>query len=156
MRARIAILFIVFLIVSCKDGTQEGPVKIHYGEDVCDRCKMIISEERFSAQYILPKGESRKFDDIGCMMLYTAKGEAGAGEAGDISAYYVKDYNSGGWIDGGGAYYVMSKNIRTPMGYGIAALRDEAQAGVLAGHEDGGVLGFDQAASELSNGKSDK
>jgi len=116
---------------------------------------MIISEEAFSAQYILSGGQVRKFDDLGCMLLYTSEGEGGEDEREDITAYYVKDYTSGEWIDGGSAYYIWSQSIKTPMGHGIVAIKGEGAARELAERENGRYLGGFNEAREfiLEEGK---
>ncbi len=147
MRITFALIFVLMFFLSCKDNPGTGPAEIYYGEDICERCKMIISEEAYSAQYILPGGKSRKFDDLGCMLHYTSEGEGGQSERGDIITYYVKDYTSGEWIDGASAYYVRSESIKTPMGHGIIAASNEKSARELAERERGKFLGgFNEAA----------
>ena len=146
----LAMSFAVSFILSCKDGPVTGPQQIYYGEDVCARCKMIISEEGFSSQFTLPGGEVRKFDDLGCMIHYVSHGEPGEVERNEIKSYYVRDYSSGEWIDGASAYYVGSKNITTPMGYGIIAFGDIGSANQHAEKENGTMLGgFQDAESAL-------
>ena len=149
MRITFVLIFILALFSSCKDSPETGPREIYYGEYICERCKMIISEEVFSAQYLLPGGQVRKFDDLGCMLYYTSAGEGGEGEREDITAYYVKDYTSGEWIDGGSAYYVWSQSIKTPMGHGILAIKDEDAARELAERENGRYLGGFNEVSEF-------
>jgi copper chaperone NosL len=144
----IALVFILAMILSCKDNPGTGPAEIYYGEDICERCKMIISEETYSAQYTLPGGVAKKFDDLGCMIHYTLNGEAGEGDQEYIVSYYVKDYTRGEWIDGASAYYVWSPNIKTPMGHGIIAVGDENTARELSERENGALLGgLGEAAS---------
>lgn len=156
MRITLALMLIILAFAfSCKDNPGTGPREIYYGEDICERCKMIISEEAFSAQYILSGGQVRKFDDLGCMLLYTSEGEGGEDEREDITAYYVKDYTSGEWIDGGSAYYIWSQSIKTPMGHGIVAIKGEGAARELAERENGRYLGGFNEAREfiLEEGK---
>lgn len=155
MRITLVLILLTAFFFSCKDNPSTGPAQIYYGEDVCERCKMIISEEAYSAQYILPGGKSRKFDDLGCMLHYTSAGEGGNSERGEIATYYVKDYSSGEWIDGSSAYYVWVESIKTPMGHGIVAASDENAARELAERENGRFLGGFTEASRavLEEGK---
>ena len=43
------------------------PPTIHYGEDICEFCNMIINEERHAAAYITKDGQSHIFDEVGNM-----------------------------------------------------------------------------------------
>lgn len=123
---------------ACKDKIDTGPHIIHYGEDVCERCKMIISDKRFAAQYITESGEAKKFDDIGCMMgALKEKNKDGGG----VLAVYVTDYVTGEWIDGGKAFYLKNTELKTPMGYGIAAFGNEESMRASPFYKDGRALG---------------
>ncbi len=123
MKRKLAVLIVLVLAISCGDKPESGPVKIYYGEDICERCKMIISEKNFAAQYKLSNGETVKFDDLGCMIQYTHDTEKTP-----ISEVYVVDYSSEGWIDGRKAYYIWTENINTPMGYGLLAFKERLKA----------------------------
>jgi len=136
MKMKLALLIVFILAFSCRDNPEGRPVKIYYGEDICEKCKMIISEKDFAAQYQLSGGKTVKFDDLGCMFHYM-DGE----EKALISAVYVMDYDSKAWIDGENAYYVWTENISTPMGHGIVALRDSQEAKEHANKEKGKYLG---------------
>lgn len=137
MISRLIFPILLFSIISCKNDTEIKPVDILYGQDSCERCKMIISEKSYSAEYILLDGEARKFDDIGCM-IHFHNGEEGKGDK--ILAQYVRDYDTGNWIDATKAYFVWSKDIITPMGHGLAAFRDEESARRLAEKVHGTVF----------------
>lgn len=136
MKMKLVLLIVLVLAVSCGDKPESGPAKIYYGEDICERCKMIISEKDFAAQFQYSNGKSVKFDDLGCMLHYMSEQEQSK-----ISAVYVMDYDSKQWIDGGNAYYVWAENISTPMGHGIIALKDSQEATVLSDKVNGEYLG---------------
>ena len=138
MKKGLIFLSFLCLIFSCqKDSGEIKPAEMFYGEDMCDRCSMIISEKQFSAQYILPGVEVKKFDDIGCMVHYMTKDEI---RRDKILAVFVRDYNSKKWIRGEKSLYVASKNLKTPMGYGLAALKEKDSAESLANAKGGKVL----------------
>ncbi|MFQ5788379.1 MAG: nitrous oxide reductase accessory protein NosL [Thermodesulfobacteriota bacterium] len=137
MKRKLIFLLFSFLIISCKNEAEIKPSEIFYGQDICERCKMIISEKDYSAQYILPRGKEKKFDDIGCMIHYMFE-ENNRGD--EILAIYVRDYNSKDWIDGQKAFYVWSEKIITPMGHGIVALEDSESAESLANSKGGKML----------------
>ncbi len=109
--------------VACSQyGNTAEPPQIIYGQDVCDRCNMIISEEKYAAAYWTEAGEARRFDDIGGMMAYLYdKPEA-------VASYWVHDFASGAWLAAEGATFVLAEDLMTPMGFGIVAFAEEAQA----------------------------
>ncbi len=141
MKHFLLLVIILITVVSCSDDRQSGPVEIYYGEDICERCKMIISEKDFAAQYKLSNVKTVKFDDLGCMFHYMKK------ENQSISSVYVFDYSSKEWIDGKSAYYVWSENITTPMGHGLLAVKNTQDAQVLVREQNGQYLGDLKSAS---------
>lgn len=128
----------LFLLAGCgQQVNTEEPPKIVYGQDVCDRCGMIVSEENFAAAYWTEEGEARRFDDIGGMLAYISE----EGEA--VASYWVHDFASGDWIRAEEATFVMDGDLKTPMGFGIAAFADEAQAMAMAhGRDEAMIMPF--------------
>ena len=112
------ILFVLLGFTACKDKIDTGPHAVRYGEDVCERCKMIISDKRFAAQFITEGGEAKKYDDTGCMVEDLKDAEK-RGEK--TIAVFVSDYNTGEWLDAGKAFYLANGELKSPMGYNIAA-----------------------------------
>lgn len=112
------ILLVVLSFTACRDKIETGPHVIHYGEDVCERCKMIISDKRFAAELVDQKGEALMFDDVGCMADYMKGSEK---EGAKPLAMYVTDFGTGEWIDAGMAFYLLNPELKSPMGYNIAA-----------------------------------
>ena len=95
MISRLIFPILIFSIISCKNGPEIKPVEILYGQDSCERCKMIISEKTYSAEYILADGKAMKFDDIGCMIHFNIE----LGTEHKILAQYVRDCETGDWIE---------------------------------------------------------
>src|SRR6185503_6106601 len=97
----------------------------------CSRCGMLISEPLYAAAYSAPGVEARVFDDIGCLRV------AARAETGPLR-FWFHDAADRGWIDGAGATFVTSSEIRSPMGGGLIAFRDsiaaERSAAVYHGH----------------------
>jgi copper chaperone NosL len=133
----VTVLFVLLLAGCGQAANTDEPPKIVYGQDICDRCGMIINEEAFAAAYWTKGGEERRFDDIGGMMAYIVE------EAEDVASYWVHDYADGEWIRAEEATFVLDQNLKTPMGFGIAAFADPAQAQALAAGQEGvEVLSF--------------
>ncbi len=40
----ISLTFIILFLTSCQKETSDEPHKVHWDRDMCDRCKMVISE----------------------------------------------------------------------------------------------------------------
>ncbi len=119
-------LTLVFLAACGQSVNTDEPPEIVYGQDTCDRCNMIISEERFAAAYWTADGEARRFDDIGGMLAFvTEKRE-------EAASYWVHDFNSVVWIRAEEASYVLDGDLMTPMGFGVAAFADAEMAQMMA------------------------
>ena len=86
------VLVLLFLAACGQQVDTEKPPKIIYGQDVCDRCGMIVNEENFAAAYWTKTGEARRFDDIGGMLAYMNE------ESEEVASYWVHDFASGEWI----------------------------------------------------------
>jgi copper chaperone NosL len=141
-RATLAIIFMLafLLLAGCgQSANTDEPPEIAYGQDVCDRCGMIISEEKFAAAYWTEAGEARRFDDIGGMLAYITE------ESEDAASYWVHDFAGGEWIRAEEAFYLLDSELMTPMGFGIAAFANEDQALAMAqGREDAAIVRFAQ------------
>ena len=126
---------VLLLLAGCGQAVNtDEPPQIVYGQDICDRCGMIINEEAFAAAYWTTGGEARRFDDIGGMMAHLVE------KAEDVASFWVHDYADGAWIRAETATFVLDQNLKTPMGFGIAAFADAAQAQALAAGQEGAEL----------------
>ncbi len=117
----------LLLLAACGGGADTTqPPEILYGQDVCDECDMIISEEKFASAYWTAEGEARRFDDVGEMLVYMAENPE------STASVWVHDLNSAAWLLADDAWFVMNSGLHTPMGTGIAVLADEQAARALA------------------------
>ena len=121
---RFSLFFILFLFVLNFSGCEKnsgGIAKIHWDRDMCDRCKMAISERKFAAQIINPKtNKVYKFDDIGCAILWLKEEKI---PWANVAKIYVTDAKSGKWLDAKSAKY--ADDLITPMAYGFGAYSKE-------------------------------
>lgn len=141
MKQRLWLLFLIMILLpaACSRGeTTPNPPAIRYGEDLCTHCNMIISDPRYAAGYAheISSGryESLAFDDIGDLLA-----DLGEHSERHIVAWYVHDYASEAWLDATTAYYVVSDQIISPMGHGIAAHATQAAAEQMAQAKGGQV-----------------
>lgn len=139
-----SVLLACAFLAACgsKDAEPRLP-EIVYGQDVCDGCGMIIDDARFAAATLLVNGETRKFDDIGDMLVYHMDHP----EA-QVKAWFVHDHESESWIRGETAYFVKGE-IKTPMGGGIAAFADQVAAEAFAAEVNGKLYDLNELRVEM-------
>jgi nitrous oxide reductase accessory protein NosL len=134
-------LMLVFTLALAACGgapsAEPTPPTIHYGEDICDICGMIISEERHAAAYVTQDGVGHVFDDIGDLVrAYLVAQE-------EVTAFFVHDYQDKVWLRAETAHYVLSEELTTPMASGLAAFASSQEAQALATNLQGQVLTFE-------------
>ncbi len=103
------------VIVGCgeKDLSAVNP---KWDRDVCEHCKMAVSDPHFSAQVVTKAGEHLFFDDLGCALIWMSRNEKRA----QGSVLYATDALSGKWVERKDAIFVTP--YVTPMSYGIGVL----------------------------------
>jgi copper chaperone NosL len=124
----------LLLLIGCASNSLE-PVALA-PEDMCDYCRMIISEKRYAAEFIDSEGQAFKFDDIGCMANFIRSKRTTT----KVVARFVMDFDSRQWIRAEDAYYVRSPEVTTPMNGGIIAFNDESKAQEAVGKYHGALL----------------
>ncbi len=119
------LLFLILLPFFAFTGCEKKPVgaveEMHWDRDMCERCKMAISERKFAVQIIDPQsGRVYKFDEIGCGVLWMDEENI---PWKDKAIIWVNDAKTGEWIDARKAKYV--SGAITPMAFGFAAYTEE-------------------------------
>jgi nitrous oxide reductase accessory protein NosL len=115
----------IFLPFFTFTGCEKKPVgaveQMHWDRDMCERCKMAISERKFAVQIVDPKSDRHyKFDDIGCAVLWMDEEKVPWKEQAII---WITDAKTGEWIDAKKAKYV--EGAITPMAFGFAAYTEK-------------------------------
>ena len=129
------------LIVGCQAPRADQPPQIRYGEETCAFCGMLISEERFAAALTTATGDTKTFDDLGCLVHDLA------GQDHSTVRVRVHDYGSGRWLEAPHAVFVRSDDVPTPMGGGLFAFSTQEAAEQFAREVHGTVRRFDQLSS---------
>lgn len=134
LRAGIALLAL-FAATGCSVRA-DGPPHLEEDRTACAHCGMLVSERMFAAGYRTQAGDTRVFDDIGCL-LKAARAEPD----GAALRFWFHDAPSRAWIDGAGAQFIHAASLRTPMAGGMLAYADAAAAARGAAEHDGRVIG---------------
>ena len=127
---------VTWFFAACGGAPQ--PVEIAWNEEVCDQCRMAISQPEFAAEIVTREGAVHYFDDIGCMARWTVENES-PGPPED-TGWFATDYDTHSWLDARSGYYVHSDRLPTPMNHGLAAFRTREQAQAAANRLEGEVI----------------
>jgi copper chaperone NosL len=136
------LLGLLLALAACGRGGDPVPVPLYPGEDVCDTCRMLISDEKFAAECVMKKGRVKKFDDVICMVRYFDSARTSeTASRNDVKAYFVKDYVTKNWLDANKAHFVKA-DVTTPMGSGTVAFKESERATIIARDNEGKLLTF--------------
>ncbi|MDQ7783505.1 MAG: nitrous oxide reductase accessory protein NosL [Desulfomonilaceae bacterium] len=139
-------VFVAAMVIAhgCAKTGDPVPVEIYPEEDVCETCRMLITDQRFAAECLMKKGRAKKFDDPICMIRYfDMAATLGIAKREDVRAYFVKDYDSKEWVEAGRAHFVKA-NVVTVMGYGVVAFKSGDRATGFSKEFSGQILTFEE------------
>jgi hypothetical protein len=110
------------ILSGCGESRQKGEAaQVHWDRDMCERCKMVVSERKYAAEIVDPKTDKvYYFDDIGCAVLWLEEEKI---PWADRAKIWVTDAKTGEWLDARTAKY--TDDSITPMAYGIAAFSEK-------------------------------
>ena len=99
--------FLIALIIACS----KEPVPIHFGEDGCSYCRMLIADQRYGGELLTTKGKPYKFDSIECMAAYILEEKEGSD---DIQNLWTINFNEPeSLIDAKQSWYLLSDSLRS-------------------------------------------
>ena len=108
---------------------------IRFGKDSCAECKMTIIDPKFGGEIVTKKGRTFKFDDPHCIAAFL---ERRGVELSDIDQTLFIDYNnSQSFINAGSAEFVVSSQLRSPMGGNAIAFKNTSEANKKSAELDG-------------------
>ena len=136
-------ILILLLTISCK----VEPQTIDYGKDQCSFCVMNIVDKTHASQYVTKKGKQFKFDAIECMVNdVNEKGEE------KIAIMLVADYgNPGEMIAAKTAIFLISKEIKSPMGANLSAFSAKNKVEGLQQKFGGQIYSWETLKQKLSD-----
>jgi len=120
---KINILILIIFVMGC---SQPAPKPINIGQDACDYCKMTIVDKKFGSEFITTKGKVFKFDSIECLAAFTLISNI---DEKDIFGLFVTDFNNpDNMISTDDLYFIHSKELKSPMSFGLVAIQDSSTA----------------------------
>jgi copper chaperone NosL len=124
MKQFIFTVFAVVLMFPAWALEDAKPATTDFRSDRCAECHMVVNSRTYAAQ-IIGSGTPIFFDDIGCLVQYERNGKI---QADSIDARFVRSVTTDAWLEVTKAIWVSTKEIRTPMGYGLHAYVDKQAA----------------------------
>lgn len=130
-----------FLLISfIQFGCSSGPEQIKLNFDSCYYCEMVISDERFPAQIVTTTGKVYKFDAVECMIGAVEENEI---DKNKIDKMYITNFElNNHWLEANNSYYMISNNIKSPMGVNAKAFATKADADKAAKLNEGNVFSW--------------
>lgn len=121
-------LLLIPMIIGLNSCSTIEPELIGLNKDVCDFCKMTISDGRYACEMITNKGRVYKFDDLGCLLAYKKENKKR-----QCKYIFINDYDQNKeMVSAENAFYVESAHLNSPMGGNCAAFKDSVKANKLA------------------------
>lgn len=120
-----------------------------FKSDLCAQCNMAVTSRSYAAQ-IVGSGKPLFFDDIGCLVQYERQGKVAADA---VHTRFVRSVAGDAWLRVDQAFWVLTKEVRTPMGYGLHAFADLKSAETFAAQKAGSrILAWKDVAMTVPAG----
>lgn len=115
-------LLLLFILAACNPKAE----KIEIGKDNCAECKMTIMDAKFGGEIVTKKGRVYKFDDTHCLAKFLQRRGV---ELSSIHKTLFCDYSEpGNFIEVKNVEFVVSSQLKSPMGGNAAAFKNAAEA----------------------------
>ena len=129
-------------MTSCSIETE----KINYGKESCHFCKMTIVDNQHAAEAVTSKGKVFKYDAIECM-INDLKQKSDV----ELGLLVVNDYSApGALIDAKTATFLISKEIKSPMGAFLSAFEKQEEAQKVMNEHKGNLYNWEQIQKEIN------
>jgi copper chaperone NosL len=137
------LLIILVFLLSC--GKDISPLE--YGKDQCDHCRMTLTDRKYGAEIITKKGKTIKFDAVECMLKYLKEKKT---DETDIEKYLVVNLTDPGVLtEAVNAVYLISPELRSPMGENISSFADRNSSEKYLKDFGGTVYSWDELRNKF-------
>ena len=136
------VLSLLTSLISCK----VAPKEISYGKDHCHLCDMTVVDKTHAAEYVTKKGKAYMFDAVECMVRDINKN----GNEENMAFLLVADYgNPGELVNAKEATFLISENIKSPMGANLSAFSSNELAQATQEEYGGELYNWEQLKSQF-------
>jgi len=121
------------------------------GDVSCGKCGMFPAKyPQWQSQIVFNDGTMTPFDGCKCMFGFMSNmGKYDpAHQSDDIANIWVKDFNTGAWLDAKKAHYVVGSDVMGPMGKELIPFADAASARNFQGKNGGQLAEYDAIGME--------
>lgn len=129
----------------------KAPVDIQIGQEECSLCKMKIVDLKFNAQLQTSKGRIHHFDSIECLVRWIEQNKNI-----EIKNAWVKDYITGEWVEFTKAFYLVSKNLPSPMGAFLSGYKTLEEIRNMQNEKEGQIYEYKDLSNYLKNIQKDE
>lgn len=120
--------------------------KINYGKESCHFCKMTIVDNQHAAEAVTSKGKVFKYDAIECL-INDLKQKTDV----EFSLLLANDYSSPGvLINAKTATFLISKEIKSPMGAFLSAFDKQEEAQKVENEYKGTLYNWEEIQKEIN------
>jgi copper chaperone NosL len=138
-RATAAALVLLFGGLGPTGCQPKGPVPVAIGEDVCSHCLMTVADERYATELITTKGKVHFFDSVECLAHFYLEQDRA-----EVASMWVTDFHTQvRMIPADEAFYLRSKDLRSPMGMNLTAFGDGIEPETVLNSFIGEILDWD-------------
>jgi nitrous oxide reductase accessory protein NosL len=163
----VAVLLVLALVAGCMSSEntkaeKPTPIKTEKAsisqpmeitqDDTCGRCRMKPAKyPQWQAQIIFKDGTMTPFEGNKCLFNFMNAMDQfdKSHTVGDVDKVLVKDFNTGEWLNGSDAYYVVGSKKMGPMGKELIPFSDQDSA--MKFHEEyaGSVMLYSQIGPSI-------
>ena len=136
---------ILLLAVVFMSACNVEPKAIEYGNDHCKFCDMTVVDKTHASEYVTKKGRSYVFDAIECMVR-----ELKEIDEETLAFILVSDFNNpGALLDATKSTFLISEEIKSPMGENLSAFENETIAKEYQSKHTGEIYSWSQLKDKL-------
>jgi len=136
-------LLLPLIITSCS----VEPKEINYGTDHCHYCDMTVVSKTHASEYVTKKGKAFMFDAIECMVNEINDQQNEDGLAFVLVANYA---NPGELVDARKATFLISQEIKSPMGAYLSAFNSFDKAKSTQTEHGGDLYTWEELKDKFS------
>ncbi|GIV45954.1 MAG: hypothetical protein KatS3mg036_0772 [Ignavibacterium sp.] len=143
MKFRLLTLVILFGLLACSP----KPEPIDYGNDICEFCKMNITDNKYAAEIVTHKNKIYKFDSIECLFQF----KKSFIKEEEIHSEWVNDFSQPGeLINLKNAFFLKSDVYRSPMGMNVLSVASKDKLNEIINKDGGQEMNYNEVF-ELAN-----